>query len=267
VVYALSDPHASAAGGGEQLRSRGLDVEEGLLAEEALPVLEPWLIGVSRKRPYVTWKYAATLDGRVAAADGTSQWITGSDARRDVHRERHLADAVIAGIGTIVADDARLTVRDWPATRQPRRVVVDTDARTPVTARVLDGRASTLIAVAEDAPPSRTAALRTSGADVIAVPRADVGLDLVALLAVLHDREIYIALLEGGATLAASFLRGGLVDRVVGYHAPMLFGAGLPLVADLGISTLDSATRLHLADVTTLGEDLRIIARVPVGGR
>jgi diaminohydroxyphosphoribosylaminopyrimidine deaminase/5-amino-6-(5-phosphoribosylamino)uracil reductase len=267
VVYALSDPHDVAAGGGEQLQGAGLDVEPGLLADEVLPVLEPWLLGIGRQRPYLTWKYAATLDGRIAAADGTSRWITGAAARRDVHRERHTADAVIVGIGTVLADDARLTVRDWPAGRQPARVVVDTDARTPASARVLDDAATTLIAVADDVAPERTNALRAAGAEIIPVPRLDGGIHLLALLVALRQREIYIALLEGGPTLAASFLRGGLVDRVVGYHAPMLFGSGLPVVGALGVSTLDAATRLSLCEVTSLGDDVRIVARIPAGRR
>jgi diaminohydroxyphosphoribosylaminopyrimidine deaminase/5-amino-6-(5-phosphoribosylamino)uracil reductase len=267
VVYGLNDPHDVAAGGGGALRAAGVEVESGVLADEVLPALEPWLLGVSRRRPFVTWKYAATLDGRTAAADGSSRWITGVAARRDVHRERYLADAVIVGIGTVLADDASLTVRDWPAARQPARVVVDTDARTPIGSKVLDGAALTLIAVAVDAPAERIAALRAAGAAVIPLPRDVGGLDLLALLAALRDREIYVSLLESGPTLAASFISGGLVDRVVGYHAPMLLGAGLPLVADLGVTALDAATRWQLSEVASLGGDVRIVARIPAGGR
>ncbi|HMC69438.1 MAG TPA: bifunctional diaminohydroxyphosphoribosylaminopyrimidine deaminase/5-amino-6-(5-phosphoribosylamino)uracil reductase RibD, partial [Mycobacteriales bacterium] len=130
VVYAVADPHDIAAGGEDALRTAGVDVEGGVLADEARATLEPWLVAVRRRRPFLTWKYAATLDGRTAAADGTSRWITGVEARRDVHRLRAESDAVVVGIGTVLADDTALTVRDWPAVRQPLRVVVDGKART-----------------------------------------------------------------------------------------------------------------------------------------
>jgi diaminohydroxyphosphoribosylaminopyrimidine deaminase/5-amino-6-(5-phosphoribosylamino)uracil reductase len=265
VVYANPDPHDVAAGGGAELGRLGLDVESGVLADATQAGLGPWLSGVSGHRPYVTWKYAATLDGRTAAADGTSQWITGDAARRDVHRERFAADAVIAGVGTVLADDPQLTVRDWPASRQPLRVVVDSDARTPVDARVLDAAAPTAVAVAADANSDRVNALRDAGADVISTPRLDGRVDLVALLSELRARETYIALLEGGATLAASFLRAGVVDRVIGYHAPLLLGAGAPILPDIGVTTLAGARRLALDEVVAIGDDVRIVARVAAG--
>jgi diaminohydroxyphosphoribosylaminopyrimidine deaminase/5-amino-6-(5-phosphoribosylamino)uracil reductase len=265
VVYALADPYVAAAGGGEQLRSQGVDVEADVLADEAARVLGPWIVAVARLRPHVTWKYAATLDGRTAAADGTSKWITGAAARADVHRERSRVDAVIAGIGTVLADDAHLTVRDWPAARQPLRVIVDGGARTPPAARVLDDVASTLIAVGGDADESRVTVLQSTGADVIRLPRRDGHIDLRALLAALYDRDVIIAMVEGGATLAASFLRERLVDRIVGYHAPLLLGAGTPVLADIAISTLAEAARLDLDEVSRVGDDVRIVARIKTG--
>src|SRR4051812_23884817 len=155
VVYAVGDPHDDAAGGAEVLRTAGIDVEGEVLEEEAERDLGPWLVARRRRRPHLTWKYAATLDGRTAAADGTSRWVTGPQARRDVHRLRSYADAVIVGIGTVLADDTHLTVRDWPAQRQPLRVVVDGKARTPLSARILDDEAPTLVVVGADAEPRR----------------------------------------------------------------------------------------------------------------
>jgi diaminohydroxyphosphoribosylaminopyrimidine deaminase/5-amino-6-(5-phosphoribosylamino)uracil reductase len=260
VVYAVDDPHEDAGGGAHYLRQQGVDVESGLLADDVSRLIEPWLVGVSRGRPYVTWKYAATLDGRTAAADGTSRWITGPAARADVHRERARADAVIVGIGTVLADDPALTVRDWPATRQPLRVVVDGAARTPTTANVLDRSAPTMVAVGDDAGERAVAALRAAGADVACLPRLDGRLDLVALLAALYEREVRIVLVEGGPTLAASFVGHDLVDRVVGYHAPALLGAGPSLVADVGIRSITQARRLELDDVSRVGDDVRVVA-------
>jgi diaminohydroxyphosphoribosylaminopyrimidine deaminase/5-amino-6-(5-phosphoribosylamino)uracil reductase len=259
VVYAVGDPSEDAAGGGDVLRAGGVDVEAGLLATEAAADLEPWLVAVRRRRPHLTWKFAATLDGRTAAADGTSRWITGPESRRDVHRLRLLADAVVVGIGTVLADDTQLTVRDWPCERQPLRVVVDGKARTPLSARILDDAATTLIAVGDDADPLRVKALRDK-AEVVELPRRDGRVDLAALLAALHQREQLRLLLEGGATLAGSFVRERLVDRVVGYYAPALLGAGPPVLHDAGITSIASAVRLDVRDVTTIGSDVRLTA-------
>ena len=266
VVYAVADPHDVAAGGGEALAAAGIDVEGGVLADEAAVDLLPWLVAIRRRRPFVTWKYAATLDGRTAAADGTSRWITGADARRDVHRLRALSDAVVVGVGTVLADDTALTVRDWPAVRQPLRVVVDGQGRTPLSARILDDAAPTLVVVGADADAERVKRLRTTAAEVVELPRRDGRIDLHALLAALNDREVLQILVEGGATLAGSFVRERLVDRVVGYHAPALLGAGPPVLSDAGVTTLAAALRLRLDAVRQLGTDVRVIATVHQGG-
>jgi diaminohydroxyphosphoribosylaminopyrimidine deaminase/5-amino-6-(5-phosphoribosylamino)uracil reductase len=260
VVYALGDPHAPAAGGAADLAARGVEVEGGVLADEAEPDLLPWLTAVRRQRPHVTWKYAATLDGRTAAGDGTSRWITGREARRDVHRLRAMSDAVLVGIGIVLADDPQLTVRDWPTERQPLRVVVDGHARTPMSARVLDDSAPTLVAVAADADPERIKALRERGCEVVELGRLDERIDLGALLAALFEREALRLLVEGGATLAASFVRRRLVDTVVGYHAPALLGAGPPVLGDAGVTTIERALRLAVTDVVRIGDDVRITA-------
>ena len=267
VVYAVGDPNVQAAGGADVLRAAGIDVEGDVLSDEAFADLEPWLVAIRRRRPYVTWKYAATLDGRTAAADGTSRWVTGPESRRDVHRLRACADAVVVGIGTVLADDTQLTVRDWPTARQPLRVVVDGKARTPLSARILDDAAPTLIAVGVDADPVRIKALRGTAAEVVELPRQDGRIDLGALMAALHERDGFRLLLEGGATLAGSFVRQRLVDRVVGYHAPAILGAGPPVLADAGVMTIGDAVRLVVRDVSTVGADVRIVADLERAGR
>ena len=242
VIYASEDP--LHPGGADVLRSRGLAVEGGVLAAEAARGNEAWLAAARTGRPFVTWKYAATLDGRVAAADGTSRWITGRAARADAHRLRAESDAIVVGIGTVLADDPQLTVRTGPrGTRQPLRVVLDTDGRTPATARVRDDSAPTLTLTAADV--KRDASGR---------------LDVVAVLDLLYDRGIRAVLLEGGPTVAASFLRARVVDKVIGYVAPALLGAGAPALGDLGIGTVAAAPRLRLADVTAVGADVRLVA-------
>jgi diaminohydroxyphosphoribosylaminopyrimidine deaminase/5-amino-6-(5-phosphoribosylamino)uracil reductase len=264
VVYAVTDPHPLGGGGGGVLRAAGVSVEDGVLEAEAALGNEAWLTALRLGRPFVTWKYGATLDGRVAAADGSSRWITGPAARADGHRLRAESDAVVVGSGTVRLDDPQLTVRDAEARRQPLRVVVDSGARTPAAARVLDGAAPALVAVAEDAGAGHL----EGRAEVVRLPRAPGGLDLDALLAALYTRDVRSVLLEGGPTLAASFLAAGLVDRVVAYLAAALIGGGgLPALAGPGAATIDAAWRLRLDGVERLGNDVRLTARFPPDGK
>ena len=233
VVVACADPTAQAGGGTEVLRAAGVEVVTGVLADEvARGPLEAWLTAQRTGRPFVTWKYAATLDGRSAAADGTSRWITGEQARADVHRLRAESDAVLVGVGTVLADDPALTARPDPG-RQPLRVVLDRSGRVPPDAQVLDGRAPTVVL---DLPPLQA-------------------------LADLQARGVVSVLLEGGPTLAGAFVRAGLVDRVVGYVAPALLGAGPPALGDAGVGTVEQAVRLRLDDVARLGDDVRLVLR------
>ncbi|MFI1016986.1 bifunctional diaminohydroxyphosphoribosylaminopyrimidine deaminase/5-amino-6-(5-phosphoribosylamino)uracil reductase RibD [Streptomyces sp. NPDC020965] len=258
VVYAVGDPNPSATGGADTLRAAGVRVESGLLAEEAAAGNTAWLTSVRTGRPHVLWKYAATLDGRIAAEDRTSRWITSPEARADVHRLRAEADAVVVGAGTVRADDPHLAVRGIDHAVQPLRVVLDTEG-TAVRpgARVLDDAAPTVVAVAEDVP----GAVPPGGPiDVVRLPRAGRGLSVPALLAELHARGVRSVLLEGGPTLAGAFIAAGAVDKVVGYLAPVLLGAGPAALADAGISTIAEALRLDMTEAVRIGPDLRITA-------
>jgi diaminohydroxyphosphoribosylaminopyrimidine deaminase/5-amino-6-(5-phosphoribosylamino)uracil reductase len=238
VVVAVPEPTGLAGGGADRLRAAGLDVELGVgQAEAEAGALASWLTGVRQQRPYVVWKAAATLDGRVAAADGSSRWITGPEARAAVHRLRATCDAVVVGAGTALTDDPQLTVRDADGhnvPRQPLRVVADRTGRVPRTARVFDDSAPTLV----------------SSAPSPAAQRGE-----------LFDRDVRRVLLEGGPTLAAAFLRARLVDEVVIHLAPKLLGAGPSLVSDLGIRGIDAALDLSVVDVTLLGGDVAIRLR------
>ncbi|SDQ17106.1 bifunctional diaminohydroxyphosphoribosylaminopyrimidine deaminase/5-amino-6-(5-phosphoribosylamino)uracil reductase RibD [Quadrisphaera sp. DSM 44207] len=246
VVHAVADPDPVAGGGAAVLAAAGVDVEGGLLAEEAAEVNAAWLHAVRTGRPLVTWKVAATLDGRSAAADGTSRWITSQEARADVHALRSRADAVVVGVGTVLADDPALTARtDPPPARQPLRVVLDARGRTPAGARVRDGAAPTLVLTA---------------ADVGAGPGGR-GVDLAAALGVLHARGVRSVLLEGGPTLAGAFVDADLVDRVVAYLAPALLGQGPAALATTATgSTIAAARRLRVREVVAVGPDVRITA-------
>jgi diaminohydroxyphosphoribosylaminopyrimidine deaminase/5-amino-6-(5-phosphoribosylamino)uracil reductase len=238
VVVAVPEPTELAGGGADRLRDAGVHVELGVeQAEAEAGALAAWLTGVREHRPFVVWKVAATLDGRVAAADGTSRWITGAAAREAVHRLRASCDAVVVGSGTALTDDPQLTVRDAAGAvsgRQPLRVVVDRRGRLPACARVLDDAAETLVTSA--ATPGE-------------------------VLAQLFDRDVRRVLLEGGPTLAAAFLRDGLVDEAVVHLAPTLLGAGPSLVGDLGIRTIADALSLQIVEVTALGGDVQLRLR------
>ncbi|UYQ61048.1 bifunctional diaminohydroxyphosphoribosylaminopyrimidine deaminase/5-amino-6-(5-phosphoribosylamino)uracil reductase RibD [Streptomyces peucetius] len=290
VLYAVADPNPQATGGADTLRAAGVEVAHGLLEDEAEAGNIAWLTSVRLGRPYVTWKYAATLDGRIAAADGTSRWISSPESRADVHRLRAESDAVVVGSGTMRADDPHLAVRGIEGATQPLRVVIDTDAAAVrAGARVLDEAAPTLVAVAQDAAPvpyvtaAGTAHGDTAapvpaageavpspepdagGPAVLRLPRAERGLSVPALLAALHERGVRSVLLEGGPTLAGSFVAAGAVDRVIGYLAPVLLGAGPAALADAGITTITGALRLHVTHTDRIGTDLRVTATVPKG--
>jgi diaminohydroxyphosphoribosylaminopyrimidine deaminase/5-amino-6-(5-phosphoribosylamino)uracil reductase len=237
VVFAQPDPNPVASGGEAALREAGIEVEFGLMEREARRLNRAWTFAVEHDRPFVTWKLATTLDGRSAAADGTSRWITSRPARVDAHRLRAQCDVVLVGAGTVVADDPELSVRDEyddPLPHQPLRAVMGLRELDP-DRRVFNGRAETV-------------RLETR--------------DPVAALALLHDRDRKHVFLEGGPHLAASFLGAGLVDEVVAYVAPALLGAGTPAVADLGIASINDARRLHLVEATTVGTGADAVVRM-----
>jgi diaminohydroxyphosphoribosylaminopyrimidine deaminase/5-amino-6-(5-phosphoribosylamino)uracil reductase len=236
VVFAQADVNPVAQGGRAALEAAGVDVEAGVLADEAAQVNPTWSFAMLHRRPYVTWKYAATLDGRSAAADGTSQWITSLASRRDVHRLRARCDAIVVGTGTVLADDPWLTVREEngdPAAIQPLRVVVGR-SEVPADSRVLDSAAETLL-------------LRTR--------------DPHEVLGELFARDRQHVWLEGGPTLAGAFLRAGVVDEVVAYLAPVLLGDGRHALDDAGVQTLAEAVRLDVTDVSRVGADVRVTGR------
>lgn len=263
VVVAVRDPDRRVSGGGvTRLREAGIAVEEGLGAAEAREIVAGFFTRIRDGRPLVTLKLATTLDGRIATADGGSRWITGPDARRVTHLLRGRHDAVMVGIGTVLADDPDLTCRiDGFRAAQPVRVVADGRLRTPLLARlvVTASQVPTWVIARPDADPARRAALRGAGVTVLDAPASDagIGVEPEAALRRLGEAGLTSVLVEGGSRLAASLLRADLVDRVAWFHAPAIIGGdGLPAAQAFGVADLAHMPRFVRRDMRATGEDV-----------
>lgn len=235
VVYAVSDPDPFAAGGAERLRAAGVEVVDGVRAAAGAQLLRVWLHAVRTGRPFVTVKLATSLDGRVAAADGSSRWITSSESRAHAHAVRAEVDGIAVGTGTALIDDPALTARTSAgdvAAHQPLRVVVGH----------------------RDLPAG--AKLRGGGGELVQLRTHDIG----EVLRVLAARRVRHLLVEGGPRLVGAFWRAGVVDEVHAYIAPLLLGAGPAGVGDLGVTSIDGAARLHTRYVERLGPDVLLVA-------
>jgi diaminohydroxyphosphoribosylaminopyrimidine deaminase/5-amino-6-(5-phosphoribosylamino)uracil reductase len=240
VVFAQADLNPVAAGGADALRAAGVEVEGGVLADEAAQVNRAWTFAVEHGRPFVTWKLATTLDGRSAAADGTSRWISSEPARQDTHRLRAECDVLLVGTGTVEVDDPLLTVRDdWdrPVRHQPLRAVMGL-RDVAADRRILNNHAETVH-------------LRTR--------------EPAEALRELFERDRQHVWLEGGPTLAAAFLTAGLVDEVIAYVAPSLLGAGASAVGDLGITTVSDQLRLRIRQAAVIGTGADANVRITLG--
>jgi len=261
VVVALRDPDPRVDGRGLQLlREAGIAVSDGVLEREARRLSGGFLKRVCAGLPLVTLKLASTLDGRIATRTGESRWITGPEARRAVHALRGRHDAVLAGSGTVLADDPDLTCRLPGAALVPTlRVVADGRLRTPPRAALFDNPAPVWIATRAGHPDAALDALRARGAEIIDVPAAEQGqgLDPAALLRALAVRGVTRVFAEGGAGLAAALLRAGLVDRLAWFHAPAVMGAdGRPAAEALPLDLLAAMPRFRRVSATPLGPDL-----------
>lgn len=236
VIYSVADPNPRASGGSDRLKHAGVTVESGMLADETEALLRPWLTAARNQRPFVTVKWASSLDGRAAAADGTSQWITGTAARAHVHERRALADAIVVGTGTAIADDPTLTARDETGAlreHQPIAVVIG-ERELPAGAK-----------------------LRSHPAGLI----ESASRDLEKVLTELYQKDIRRVFVEGGPTLASAFIKADLADEYLIYLAPTLIGGPTAALGDLGIETITDQKRLVIDSLDRLGDDVVIIAR------
>jgi diaminohydroxyphosphoribosylaminopyrimidine deaminase / 5-amino-6-(5-phosphoribosylamino)uracil reductase len=263
VVVGTTDPNPLVDGRGvAALRDAGIDVEAGVLEADAERLIEAFSRFIRTGRPFVTAKVAVSLDGRAAAADGSSQWITGPAARRDAHHLRADSDAVVVGVGTVVRDDPHLTVRlRGYKGRQPLRVVLDSSCRVPLDAAILGGEAPTLVATTDKATEDAVGALRATGVEVLRVPARDGRVDLPALLEMLGKRGVASLLVEGGPTVMGDVVERGLADRYIFYVAPKLLGSGgLGAISALVAPTISDARELRIESVRHVGADIRIEA-------
>jgi diaminohydroxyphosphoribosylaminopyrimidine deaminase/5-amino-6-(5-phosphoribosylamino)uracil reductase len=261
VVAAMRDPNPQVSGKGlDALGQAGLSTGAGLMENEARELNIGFVSRMTRGRPWVRLKIAASLDGRTALNNGKSRWITGEQARRDGHHWRARACAVLTGAGTVREDDPQLTVREVPTSRQPLRVVVDSKLETPPTAKIFEGGGVLVAAARED--KARIAALEAKGAEVIVMPNPAGKVELEDLFRELARREVNEVHVEAGFRLNGSLVREGQVDELLVYLAPSLIGdKALGMFELPELTDLTGARKIRVSDVRTIGPDIRVMAR------
>jgi diaminohydroxyphosphoribosylaminopyrimidine deaminase/5-amino-6-(5-phosphoribosylamino)uracil reductase len=267
VVVAMEDPDERVAGRGlAAMRAAGLEVVTGVLEEAARRLNVAFIHHRTTGLPLVILKLAFTLDGRLAARGGSSRWITSPETRLLVHEARAASDAVLVGAGTVLVDDPSLTVRDIESSRQPARVVVDARGRVPPTAAVFASAhdAKVLVATSATVAEEVQAAWKNAGAEVLLVSDSKEGIELSDLLTQLGGRDLTQVYCEGGARLATSLLKQGLVDRLELHYGAKMVGDGGPSIGDLGVTTMGGARRWTIASVSRVDQDL-LVSLEPVG--
>jgi len=255
VVAAMLDPNPKAAHGGKKLAAAGVRFEHGLLEAEARELNIGFVSRMTRQRPWVRLKVAATLDGRTALANGKSQWITGPEARKDGHRWRARACAILTGAGTVRADDPQLTVRDVDTPRQPLRVIADSQLETPPGARVLQGEKALIFCAVKEK--------HLKNAEIVSIPNAQGKVDLPKMLEELARRGVNELHVEAGFKLNGSLLREGCVDELLLYLNPSLLGDSAQGMVNLPeVLSLQERIQLKIQSLDRVGEDIRIVARL-----
>jgi len=276
VHMAMLDPNPIVSGRGkDQLEQKGIRTYLGEDAEEAKEINEAYIKFITTGLPFVTAKFAISLDGKIATRTGNSRWISGPESRKYVHCLRYTSDAIMAGANTVIADDPHLTTRcsggkGGTARKQPLRVIVDGEGRTPLTARVFNEPGETLLALGRAAKSEERAAFTKAGAEILEIPAADGQVDLGRLLKVLGERQITSILVEGGGILLGSLFDQGLVDKVIAFIAPVIIGGeeAKTAVAGRGVDQVAESFRLEGMKVEKLGDDLMVSGYVAVkGGR
>jgi diaminohydroxyphosphoribosylaminopyrimidine deaminase/5-amino-6-(5-phosphoribosylamino)uracil reductase len=256
-VIGTLDPHSLVNGKGVQiLRDHGVEVVKGVLEEEARALNEVYFHYTRTGRPFITVKYAQSLDGRIATSRGDSRWISSEPSRRFAHRLRAQHDAIMVGIGTVRADNPQLTVRSVKG-RNPLRIVLDSRLCIPLNAQVLQGEAKTLIVTTDEHAKKKVQAIQKQGKEVLLIQRDTKGrVELKTLIQMLAERGISSILVEGGREIITSLLKGGLVKRMVVMTAPLILGKGIEGIGDLGITDLQGAIRPSTCKISRTEEDV-----------
>ncbi|HLQ83996.1 MAG TPA: bifunctional diaminohydroxyphosphoribosylaminopyrimidine deaminase/5-amino-6-(5-phosphoribosylamino)uracil reductase RibD [Pseudogracilibacillus sp.] len=264
VVVAMLDPNEKVSGLGiEKIREAGIEVELGLLADEAKEINQHYLTSMLNQRPYITLKHAISLDGKIATSIGESKWITSKEARIDVHKDRSLHDSILVGINTVLADNPSLTIRHIQTHKQPIRLILDTHLKTPLTSKIItDGLSQTWLFVSDKVDKLLIEKYESfDNVTVYQLKSSQVKLENV--LDILHKKEIRSVYVEGGAHINDSFLQKGLIDEVNTYIAPMLIGGAKSPTSfqGKGIKHLKDAFQLELKSVKQIGKDIKIISQ------
>lgn len=261
VVAAMTDPNPKVAGRGfDILRAAGVEVDVGILEDDARKLNEVFLKYITEKLPFVTMKFACSLDGKIATASGESQWISGIESRKFTHHLRDINDAILVGVGTVLADNPTLTTRLVEG-KNPVRVILDSNARTPLNSNVVtDKSARTIIAVTENVPQEKISALETHGVEIITAGSGG-RVDLNILMRELAEREITSVLVEGGGTVHFAMIKAGLVDKIFAFIAPKIIGGknALTAVEGEGFENLSEAFKLKNFTAQKLGDDVLIV--------
>jgi diaminohydroxyphosphoribosylaminopyrimidine deaminase/5-amino-6-(5-phosphoribosylamino)uracil reductase len=266
VHMATIDPNPIISGRGkDELEREGVKTYLGEREEEAKEINEAYAKFITTAIPFITAKFAISLDGKIATRKGDSRWISGSEARKYVHNLRYTTDAIMAGVNTVLADDPRLTTRccggrGGTARKQPLRVIVDGEGRTPLTARVFNEPGKTILALGRKATPEEKAAFAQVGAEILELPAAKGLVDLEGLLVALGEREITSVLVEGGGILFGSLFDRGLVDKVIAFIAPIIIGGAeaRTAIAGRGVDKVADSLRLERVRVERFGDDLAV---------
>ncbi|MBA4536755.1 bifunctional diaminohydroxyphosphoribosylaminopyrimidine deaminase/5-amino-6-(5-phosphoribosylamino)uracil reductase RibD [Bacillus aquiflavi] len=262
VIVATQDPNPLVAGKGiERLRSAGIEVEVGLCKGEADNMNKPFFHFIKTRQPFVTLKAGLSLDGKTAASSGDSKWITSSEARLDVHELRHKHDAILVGINTVLTDDPLLTTRLPRGGKNPNRIILDTQLRTPLNARIVEDRsAKTIIITGENIDTQKKYALKQKGVEVISLSSKTISLQDV--LFELGKKNIMSLLVEGGGEVHASFIKEQVYQQIIFYVAPLLIGGkqSFPVIGGNGATVMKEAEKLTFISIEKIGSDLKITA-------
>lgn len=259
VVVATLDPNPQVAGKGvEILRKQGIQVETGILEKEARKLNEDFFVYIKEKRPFVHLKIAQTLDGKIATKTGSSKWITGEKARKFAHRLRKEATAVLVGVGTALADNPQLTVRNYPSKKQPLRVLIDKYLQTPPDYKIFDNNAKTVVFVAEDIPEEQLKPFESKeNIQIIKLPLKEGRFDINDILRKLYELEVMHLLVEGGKSIVTEFITSGVYDKISLFIAPKLIGEdGISAIGKLGIEDIQEALKLKVEGIKRLPPDI-----------